>query len=174
MHIVLTGFMAAGKTAVGRRLARRLGRPFIDTDALIEERARRTIAEIFASDGEQEFRRLEREVVASLAPSEPAVIATGGGTFVDPQNRERLQKLGVVVFLVTGIETVLERIQRNTGRPLAGDRAQLEKLLAERMPAYRKADVWVETDGLTVEQAAARVLAMVEPRLRAELREGSS
>lgn len=166
MHIVLTGFMAAGKTAVGRKLARRLGREFIDTDRLIEKQAGRTIPEIFARDGEKEFRRLEREIVAGLAPPEPAVIATGGGTFVDERNRERLRELGVVVCLITSVDTALERSKRSAKRPLAaGGRAQLEKLFRKRMPAYRQADVLVETDGLTIEQSVSRVLGMLEPRL---------
>jgi shikimate kinase/3-dehydroquinate synthase len=166
MQIVLTGFMAAGKTAVGRKLARRLGREFIDTDRLIEKQAGCAIAEIFASAGEKEFRRLEREVVAALSPEPPAVIATGGGTFVDERNRERLRELGVVVCLVTSMDTTLERTKRGGKRPLAaGGRAQLEKLFRKRMPVYRQADVLVETDGLTLEQSVTRVLNMIEPRL---------
>jgi len=171
MHIVLTGFMAAGKTAVGRKIARRLGREFIDTDRLIEKQTGRTIPEIFAQDGEKEFRRLEREVVANLTPAVPAVIATGGGTFVDERNRERLRELGVVVCLITSVDTAVERSMRNAKRPLAaGGRAQLEKLFRKRMPAYREADVLIETDGLTIEQSVARVLGMIEPRLNAEKR----
>lgn len=167
MHIVLTGFMAAGKTAVGRKLARRLGREFIDTDRLIEKQTGRTIPDIFAEDGEKEFRRLEREMVAALSPPEPAVIATGGGTFIDERNRDRLRELGVVVCLITSIDTAVERSKRNAKRPLAsGGRAQLEKLFRKRMPAYRQADVLVETDGLTIEQSVARVLSMIEPRLK--------
>jgi len=171
MHIVLTGFMAAGKTAVGRKLARRLGREFIDTDRLIEKQAGRSIPEIFAQDGEKEFRRLEREVVANLAPATPAVIATGGGTFVDERNRDRLRELGVVVCLITSVATAVERTKGSAKRPLAaGGRAQLEKLFRKRMPAYRQADVLVETDGLTIEQSVARVLSMIEPRLNSASR----
>lgn len=173
MHVVLTGFMAAGKTAVGRKLARRLGREFIDTDRLIEKEAGRTIAEIFATDGEKEFRRLEREVVANLEPAGPAVIATGGGTFVDERNRERLRELGVVVCLITSIDTAVSRTKRGGKRPLAaGGRAQMEKLFRKRMPAYRQADVLVETDGLSIEQSVMRVLSMIEPRLASARRRG--
>ena len=171
MQVVLTGFMAAGKSAVGRRLARRLGRAFIDTDQLIETMAGRTVADIFAADGEKEFRRLEREVVASLAAEPPAVIATGGGTFVDEDNRRRLRELGVVVCLVTSIETAVARTKRGGKRPLAaGGRAQLEKLFRKRMPVYRQADVMVETDGLTIDQSVTRVLGMIEPRLKSAAR----
>lgn len=171
MHIVLTGFMAAGKTAVGRKLARRLGREFIDTDRLIEKEAGCTIPEIFEKAGEKEFRRLERDIVENLAPAAPAVIATGGGTFVDERNRERLRELGVVVCLITSVDTAVERAKRSGKRPLAaGGRAQMEKLFRKRMPAYREADVLVETDGLSIEQSVTRVLSMIEPRLNSARR----
>ncbi|RMD82214.1 MAG: shikimate kinase [Candidatus Dadabacteria bacterium] len=169
-HVVLTGFMAVGKTAVGKRLARRLGWDFYDTDELIERRTGRSIPELFACEGEPYFRSLEREVVASLRPPRPSVIATGGGTFVDSDNRRHLRALGIVVCLVTSIETVLARVGRSNKRPLAvrQGREGLERLFRERMPAYRQADVLVETDGLTIEQSVARILAMIEPRLRGE------
>jgi shikimate kinase len=168
-HVVLIGFMAVGKTAVGRRLARRLGRPFVDTDHLIEERAGSSIANIFDEHGEEYFRNLEREVIAALSPDEASVISTGGGTFVDDANRKRLAELGVTVCLVTDLDTIVERVQRNDKRPLAQGsegRKRLERLLKERMPAYRKADILVETDALSIEQSTQRVLTMIEPRLK--------
>ncbi len=169
-HLILTGFMAVGKTAVGKRIARRLGREFIDTDSVIEERESMSIREIFETRGEPEFRRIEREVVAGLTPDGPAVISTGGGTFVDARNREALGKLGVVVCLVTSIDTIVERVQRGGKRPLAdGDaRERLSRLYEERMEAYRQADVLIKTDGLTLEQSIDRVLKMIKPRLRAD------
>lgn len=163
--------MAVGKTAVGKRLARRLERKFIDTDSLIEEREAASVGEIFQLRGEEEFRRIEREVVAALCPPEPAVIATGGGTFVDAANRECLRALGIVVCLITSLDTVLSRVQRSNKRPLAAGpeaRERLAELLQRRMVAYRQADVMVETDSLTIEQSTARVLSMVEPRLKHE------
>ena len=167
-HVVLTGFMAVGKTAVGKRLARRLGRKFLDTDHVIETREGTSIREIFDKRGESEFRRIEREVVAGLEPEGPSIISTGGGTFVDERNREALRRLGIVVCLVTSIETVIERAGRGGKRPLAdgASRDRLEKLYNERMEAYRHADVLVETDGLTLDQSVARVLKMIEPRLK--------
>jgi len=169
-HVVLTGFMAVGKTAVGKRLARRLGRTFIDTDHVIESREGMPISEIFATRGEAEFRRVEREVVAELADHAPAVIATGGGTFIDDANRALLKSLGIVVCLVTSMETVLERAGRSNKRPLAAnaDADALTRLYEARMPAYRQADILIETDGLTVEQSVVRVLNMIEPRLKIE------
>lgn len=163
--------MATGKTAVGRRLAKRLGFDFLDTDQLIEERERQPVSAIFAARGEAEFRRIERELVASLAPARPTVIATGGGTFVDESNRTMLRRLGPVVCLITSLETTLERVGRNDKRPLAtgaGAAERLATLLESRRPFYRMADVLVETDGLTVEQAVARVATAIAPRLRGE------
>ena len=174
-HVVLTGFMAVGKTAVGRRLAKRLGYDFIDTDQLLEQHAGMTIAQMFERFGEAEFRERERRTIAELAPAKPTVIATGGGTFVDEENRRRLKQLGVVVCLVTSLETVLERVGRNDARPLAqGDaRRRLTELYEMRKAAYGKADVLVETDGLTVDQAASRVYAMIAPHLKSNAAEVS-
>lgn len=172
-HVVLTGFMASGKTAVGRRLARRLGFDFVDTDQLIEEKAGCSVAEIFSRLGEAGFRRLEKETIEGLAPSHPTVIATGGGTFVDADNRAALHRLGPVVCLVTSTAIILERVARSDKRPLASgaDAAErLTKLYEARLPFYRMADVLVETDGLTVEQAVGRVAAAIAPRLRARAR----
>lgn len=174
LNVVLTGFMASGKTAVGRRLARRLGYGFIDTDHLIEVGAGRAIPEIFAADGEAAFRQMERDTIAALAPSRPAVIATGGGTFIDAENRAALQRLGPVVCLVTSPDVILERVGRSDKRPLArgpGAAERLRKLYDQRLPFYRLADVVVETDGLTVDQAAARVAGAILPRLKNAVRQ---
>lgn len=167
-HVVLTGFMAVGKTAVGRRLAKRLGYEFVDTDQLIEQQSGMSIAEMFERLGEARFREQERRVIADLAPAKPTVIATGGGTFVDEENRRKLKHLGVVVCLVTSLETILDRVGRNDARPLAqGDaRRRLSELYELRKPAYGKADVLVETEGLTVDQAVSRVSAMIAPHLK--------
>jgi shikimate kinase len=169
-HVVLIGFMASGKTAVGKRLARRLGYGFVDSDQAIEERTGCTIPEIFAREGEAGFRKLEKDTIATLALDRPTVIATGGGTFVDADNRAALHRLGAIVCLVTSPEVILERVQRSDKRPLAqGPDApeRLLKLYESRLPYYRMADVMVETDGLTVDQAAQRVAAAIAPRLRA-------
>ena len=167
-HVVLTGFMAVGKTAVGRRLARRLGYEFIDTDQLIEQQSGMTITRIFEELGEAEFRARERQTIAELTPVRPTVIATGGGTFVDEANRSKLKSLGVVVCLVTSLETILDRVGRNDARPLAQGEARrrLTELYEARKPAYGKADVLVETDGLSVDQAVSRVSAMIGPYVK--------
>ncbi|MFT4570218.1 MAG: shikimate kinase [Hyphomicrobiaceae bacterium] len=168
-HIVLTGFMASGKTAVGRTVARRLGWDFIDLDHFIEAKEGRSVAEIFSTDGEAAFRDIENRAVVELALERSTVLATGGGTFTFERNRKALRELGVVVCLVTKLETILERAGRNSKRPLAqgpGADERLASLYEERLPSYRKADVLVETEGLTVHGAAARVIAMLAPRLR--------
>jgi len=168
-QVIFTGFMASGKTAVGRRLARRLGRPFIDLDQQIESREGRSIGAIFDSEGEAAFREMERAAVDALAREPDSVIATGGGAFVDPINRERLRALGVVVYLATGLETIIERVSRNEKRPLVlgeGAEQKIRDLWEQRLPAYSEADVMVETDGLTIDQSGTRVPRMVEPWLK--------
>jgi shikimate kinase len=175
-HVVLTGFMAVGKTALGRRLAKRLGYAFIDTDQLIEQQSGMTIADMFERLGEAEFRARERKTIAGLSPAKPSVISTGGGTFVDEENRIKLKSLGVVVCLVTSLETILERVGRNNARPLAqGDaRRQLVELYETRKSAYGKADVLVETEGLSVDQAVSRVSTMIAPYLKSGAAEAGS
>ena len=160
--------MGVGKTAIGKRLAKRLVRPFLDTDHMIEGNEGAAISEIFEREGEAGFRAIERAVVAGLATAAPSVIATGGGTFIDDDNRHRLLEMGVVVCLVTKFETIMDRVSRNARRPLAqGDaRGRLEALYEERRAAYGKADVLVETDGLSVDQSAVRVLNMIQPHLK--------
>jgi shikimate kinase len=160
--------MGVGKTAIGKRLAKRLGRPFVDTDHMIEGNEGADVAEIFEREGEAGFRAIERAVVAGLATAAPSVIATGGGTFIDDDNRNRLLEMGVVVCLVTKFETIMERVSRNARRPLAqGDaRGRLAALYEERKSAYGKADVLVETDGLSVDQSAVRILNMIQPHLK--------
>src|SRR5206468_2255832 len=110
--------MATGKSEVGRRLARRLGRPFVDLDQLVEAAAGRTVAAIFASEGEARFRALERDAVEEACAVPDAVIATGGGTLLDPENRRRLAAAGPVVCLVASPEEIARRVGDVTNRPL--------------------------------------------------------
>jgi shikimate kinase len=160
-NIVLTGFMCTGKSEVGRRLAKRLGRPFVDTDQLIEQRADKTVAAIFRDDGEPEFRAFEREAVAAAAADEDTVIAVGGGAILDPTNVERLRARGIIVCLSANTDTILRRVGDVSRRPLlaGGDpRGTVERLLAERGPAYeRAADVTVDTSDRKVGEVVERV-----------------
>ena len=167
--LVITGFMATGKTEVGQRLARRLGRPFLDTDGLVETAARRTVAQIFADDGEARFRALERDAVEEACAVPDAVIATGGGTLLDAENRQRLAAAGPVVCLTASPEEIARRVGDVTSRPLLvghnGDRLKrIRTLLAERAPVYALATHTVDTSGLTVEQVTERVQAFVAGR----------
>ena len=134
-NIILTGFMGTGKTAVGREVAARLGRPFVDLDDLIVQRAGKSIPEIFAQDGEPAFRALEAAVCGEMAAPAGLVIATGGGAVVNPANREALAAGGTVICLETDLETILQRVGRGDDRPMLAspDRvARIRELLAAR------------------------------------------
>jgi len=168
-QIVLTGFMGTGKTQVGRRLGRLLGRPFIDLDDLIEAAASRTVADIFATEGESRFRAREREAVEQACAVPEAVIATGGGTVLDPENRRRLAAAGPIVCLSARPEDILRRVGNPAGRPLlAGPRdtqlSRIQALLAERASTYALAAHTVDTTGLTLDQVTERVRALVAGR----------
>lgn len=153
--ITLTGFMATGKTSVARVVAQRLAWNFYDTDALIEQRTGWTIARIFAERGEAYFRALERGVCHELALLPSIVIATGGGALVVPENRQALERAGLVVCLHALPETIEARLAQDQSRPLA---AQWRALLEERRKVYASFDFHVYTDHKTPEQVAEEVL----------------
>lgn len=170
-HLVLTGFMATGKTEVGRRLARALGRPFVDTDSLVEGAAGRSIAELFAGEGEERFRARERLAVEEACSVPDAVIATGGGTLLDPENRRRLAAAGPIICLAADAEVILRRVGNPSSRPLLagrnglGDRLScIRALLDERASAYAVATHTVDTSGLEIEQVVERVRALAGGR----------
>lgn len=164
-HVVLVGMMGAGKTTVGTRLAGRLRRPFRDSDRAIEARTGRTVAQIFADDGEAVFRALESEVLAEmLDDDEPAVIAAAGGTVLDPENRRRMRARGTVVWLRVDPERLVDRVRTGTHRPLLADdpRGTLERLAHERESLY--ADVAHEiVDASTAgpDEVVEQVLALI-------------
>lgn len=159
--IVLTGFMGTGKSEVGRRLAKRLGRAFVDTDQLVEARAGKTVAAIFAEDGETAFRVLEREAVDTAAARGEAVIAVGGGAVLDAANVARLRAAGVLVCLTADPDTILRRVGDVRRRPLlAGDdpRGAIERLLGERRRAYdAAADIVLDTSDHSVDQVVEEI-----------------
>ncbi|MGD9388221.1 MAG: shikimate kinase AroK [Gammaproteobacteria bacterium] len=160
-NIFLVGPMGAGKSAVGRQLARLLKREFVDSDAEIERRTGVDIPFIFEKEGEAGFRRRERGVIAELAARENIVLATGGGAVLDPENRATLASRGLVVYLEASVEQQLERTRLSSNRPLldAPDPAErLAALLRERDPLYRElAALVVHTDRRMVKQVAQEI-----------------
>jgi shikimate kinase len=160
--IYLVGFMAAGKTTVARALAARLGWPAEDLDELIEARERRTVADIFARSGEPYFRTLEREILRLLLPLRHVVVATGGGTFMDPDNRAAINMDGVSIWLDVPFEEVLARLPADGRRPMAADRTQMERLFAMRQTAYANARVRIDARGAHPEEVAERILEQIE------------
>jgi shikimate kinase len=164
--IVLVGLMGVGKSTVGRRLARRLGLPFVDSDAEIEGAAGYTAAEIFERYGEKDFRDGERRLVARLVENEIRVIATGGGAFVDPRTRELLNERAITVWLDAPVDVLAERTSRRDTRVQLrnGDpKATLERLSNERRPSYEEAHIHVKSgDGAHSEVVEAIVEALKE------------
>ncbi len=162
-NLTITGFMGTGKTTVGGILAERLGRRLVDMDELIEEDFGKTIAQIFADDGEALFRQAEARLCQTLARESDLVIATGGGTLVSEENRQALESGGPVVCLTAGVDTVLQRVETFEDRPLLpGDREEkrrnIERLLLSRRDAYGQIPLRVPTDGISPDIVAERVL----------------
>ncbi|HKR28556.1 MAG TPA: shikimate kinase [Acidobacteriaceae bacterium] len=168
--IILTGFMGAGKTTAGALLAARLGWRFVDSDRIIEERARRTIAEIFAAHGEAEFRALEAAVIRDLAVSDNLVLALGGGALEEPATREFLRSLPSrrIVFLDAPFDILIGRCaaQENAPvRPVLRDRERLAQRWQARLPLYREADLTIPTAGLGPEAVVESIIEALFPRL---------
>jgi shikimate kinase len=160
--VYLVGFMAAGKTSVGRALARRLDWKFIDIDDLIERQEHMTVAEIFARHGEPYFRAAERAIVADQLNARHAVVATGGGTFADPQNRAAIRNDGVSVWLDAPLERVIARMPADGRRPLAADRADLERLYEGRRLAYEQAHVRLDAGRAGVDALVEQLIDWLE------------
>lgn len=160
--VYLVGFMAAGKTTVARFVAARLGWRVEDVDELIEARERRTVAEIFARAGEPYFRAVEREILRLLLPLRHVVVATGGGTFMDPENRRAINTDGLSIWLDVPLEVVLARVPADGRRPLAADRAQMERLFAARQTAYAQAHVRIDARTATAPAIAEQILDILQ------------
>lgn len=146
--IVLVGLMGAGKSTVGRRLAKRLGIPFVDSDVAIEEAAGSSTSELFERYGEHDFRDGERRLVARLVDGTVRVIATGGGAFIDPRTRKLLNERAITVWLDAPVEILAERTGRRNTRPLLmkGNRAKtLARLSEERQPMYEEAQIHIHS-----------------------------
>jgi shikimate kinase len=168
--IVLIGFMGAGKSSVGRTLARLTGRPRFDTDEMVSARFGLSISEIFERYGEEKFRKAESEAVEELSGEPDAIIVTGGGIVLGEKNVAQLRELGRIVYLSADEATLFARISRRQTRPLLqtpNPRATLKELLAVRLPLYRNAaDVEVDTSRLTHDEVARSILSRVEDHER--------
>jgi len=160
--IYLVGFMAAGKTTLARALAKRLGWQAVDIDEVIEQRERLTVTEIFARRGEAYFRTLEREVLAEQAAPRHLVVATGGGTFADPQNRAAINQDGVSVWLDVPLDRLIGRIPADGRRPLAADRAGFERLYHQRRAAYEQAHVRLDAGRASVDALVEQLVDWLE------------
>lgn len=167
--VVLVGMMGAGKTTVGRRLASRLGRQFIDSDEEIERAAQMSIPEIFEQRGEAEFRAGEMRVITRLLKEKNVVLATGGGAFVNPETRALVKAEAVSVWLKADVDVLFERVSRRTNRPLlktADPKATLEKLVADRYPIYAEADVTVVSRDVPQDNVAGDVVSALLNHLK--------
>lgn len=172
--VVMIGMMGAGKTAVGQALARDIGVPFKDSDSAIETAAAMSIPEIFARDGEAFFRQKEAQVIARLMEGPPAILSTGGGAWLAPDNRKTIQAHGVAVWLSADLELLWQRVRHRETRPLLqtdDPKATLSAIFAERTPVYALADIKVEADpAYSVQDMADKVGAALRahPDLWAE------
>lgn len=166
--VVLVGMMGSGKTAVGKALAARLGVPFLDSDAAIEEAAQATIPEIFARDGEPFFRDREAEVIARLLAGSPSVLSTGGGAYMAERNREAITRAGVALWLDADLDLLWERVRHKDSRPLLrtpDPKGTLADLFRKRVPIYQLADLRVRAEpGYSIEETAERALAVLATR----------
>ena len=148
-RIILIGFMGSGKTTVGMLLARELQYEMVDTDSLIEEEENMSISNLFETKGEVYFRKLESEMISQLAQRNAIVCSTGGGMAVHGDNMERLKEVGLVIYLKTGVETIMNRVSKSNNRPLLKDKTKKElhafisSKLKERSPIYEKAQIVV-------------------------------
>src|SRR6059058_4311619 len=166
--VVLVGLMGVGKSTVGRRLAKRLGLPFVDSDSAIEDAAGYTAAEMFERYGEQDFRDGERRLVARLIDGDIRVIATGGGAYVDARTRQLLNERAITVWLDAPVDILAERTARRDTRPLlrnSDPKAVLQKLAEERRPSYAEAHIHVKSGGGAHQDVVEAIVSALEAYL---------
>jgi shikimate kinase len=167
-NIILVGPMGAGKTTIGKQLARQLGRKFYDSDHVIEERTGANIPLIFELEGEEGFRQREKTIIAELTRKQNIVLSTGGGAILDPENRNQLSCQGFVIYLSAPLEQLIHRTSKDRHRPLlqtADPRKKLAELLAIRDPLYRQvADEILETDSSPVHSVVKRLVRLISDR----------
>jgi shikimate kinase len=160
--VYLVGFMAAGKTTLAKALAKRLDWRAVDVDELIEERERQTVAELFARRGEPYFRSVERQVLLDQVGARHVVVATGGGTFADVQNRAAINNDGVSVWLDVPIERLIGRVPADGRRPLAADRPGFERLYHQRRAAYEQAHLRLDAGRASVDALVEQLVDWLE------------
>ena len=168
--VVLVGMMGAGKSSVGRRVALRLGIPFVDADTEIEKAAGMAITDIFAIRGEAEFRSGEARVILRLLEGGPQVLATGGGAFINPDTRAAIAAKGISIWLKAEADVLMKRIKRRQDRPLlhtADPAATLRKLLEEREPVYALADLTVQSREVTHDRIVDEIVGAIAGRIGA-------
>jgi shikimate kinase len=159
--VALVGLMGAGKSAIGKRLALRLGLPFVDADDEIERAAGCSIAEFFEKYGEQEFRAGERRVIARLLDETPHVLSTGGGAYMDPETRALMRAKALTVWLRAELDVLFERVKKRAHRPLLrqGDpREILDRLMQQRYPVYAEADIVVDSTAQPADRTTEQVI----------------
>jgi len=162
--IVLVGLMGAGKTSLGKRIAKATQLPFVDSDTEIEKAAGCSIPEIFERYGEAEFRSGERRVIERILEGEPAIVATGGGAFMDAGTRELIRRKAISIWLRADLETLVKRTRRRDDRPLlkGGDpREVLRRLIDERYPIYAEADIVIDVDDEQPKETTERLLQRI-------------
>lgn len=167
MNIVLIGFMGTGKSAVGRKLAKKLGMRYLDTDQMIEEREGCRIFKIFQEKGEEYFRQVESRLIREVALRDNCVIATGGGVVLREENMLALRKNGLIICLSADPETIWKRTENDQERPLLkckDPKRRIEKLLKMRKPYYQKADFTIDTSRLTDEEVAERIIEVLRKK----------
>lgn len=166
--IVLVGLMGCGKSSVGRRLASRLGMPFVDADEEIERVAAKTIVEIFTDHGEDYFRDGERRVIARLLSNGPQVLATGGGAFINPETRAKIREKGISIWLKADLPVLMRRVAKRDTRPLlktADPAAVMRDLMDKRYPIYAEADIVLESRDVPHDIIVNEALAAIKSKL---------
>ena len=175
--IVLVGLMGSGKSAIGRRLAARIGLDFVDADSDIEDAEGLSVNDIFEVHGEQAFRDGERRVIARLLSEPPHVLATGGGAFIDPETRKRIKECAFSIWLRADFDVLLRRVSRRDNRPLLkveNKEAVLRHLIEERYPIYEEADIIVQSQDGPHEETVRNVIAALERLGEGEQRDAAT
>ena len=164
-NIILVGFMGTGKTVVGKKLADKMHRHFVDMDSLIESRAGKSIARIFSEDGEESFRTAERELVKKLARKTNQVIAAGGGVVLNQDNIRQFSQSGIVICLSASMDELHNRLSKSNNRPLLHNTitfAQISQLLKTRQQFYDAIPTQIDTTDLAVDQVVERIMALCQ------------